>query len=64
MNKKELIGIIVACVVAIVIVIVVTVRTPTNNDSGVSFADPNLEAAVREAIAYPRIPSTHQTLTR
>ena len=51
MNKKKLIGIIGACVVVIVVVVAVALRTPTgngaptDNDTGVAFTDPNLEAA-------------------
>ena len=57
MNKKKLIGIIVACVVVVVVVVAVVLRppagngAPTDNDTEVTFADPNLEAAIREAVA-------------
>jgi hypothetical protein len=58
-NKKKLIGIIGACVVVIVVVVAVALRTPTgngaptDNDTGVAFTDPNLEAAIREAVGIP-----------
>jgi hypothetical protein len=56
MNKKKLTGIIVACVVVIIVVVAVVARTPTDNDTGVAFVDPELEAAIRQAIAIPEGP--------
>jgi internalin A len=59
MNKKKLIGIIAACVVVIVVIVAVVLRppagngAPTDNDTEVTFADPNLEAAIREAVGIP-----------
>jgi len=53
MNRKKLIGVIVACVAVIVVVVAVVVHTLGDNDAEVAFADPNLEAAVREAIGIP-----------
>jgi len=45
MSKKKLAGIIVGCIVVVVVIVIVAMR-----GSMVTFADPNLEAAVRETI--------------
>jgi Leucine-rich repeat (LRR) protein len=50
MNRKKLIGIIIACIVVVIVVVVATRPAPG------PFADANLEAAVREAIEIPEGP--------
>jgi hypothetical protein len=56
MNRKKLIGTIVACAIVIGVVTAVAVRMPTKNNSGVAFADPKLEGVVRETIDIPEGP--------
>lgn len=56
MSKKKLAGIIVACVVVVVVVVLVALRTPTEEDRPLVFADANLEATIREAIDIPQGP--------
>jgi internalin A len=48
MNKKKLAGIIVGCIVVVIVIVVADVRGPM-----VTFADPNIEAAVRLEIGKP-----------
>ena len=48
MSKKQLAGIIAGCIVVVIVIVIVAVRTPTG-----IFADPNLEAAVRDYIGKP-----------
>jgi hypothetical protein len=48
MSKKKLAGIIVGCVVVLALIVIATVRGPM-----VTFADPNIEAAVRLEIGKP-----------
>ena len=52
MSRKNLVAIIVVCIV--VIIVAVAIRTqaelPTLDDPVVTFADPNLEAAIRKAL--------------
>ena len=48
MSKKQLAGIIVGCIVVVIVIVIVAVRGPT-----VTFADPNIEAAIRLEIGKP-----------
>jgi Leucine-rich repeat (LRR) protein len=52
-NRKKLIGIIVACAIVIGVATAVAIRTPTKNDPEVAFADPKLEGVVRQTIDIP-----------
>ncbi len=61
MSRKKLIGIVAACVIVVIVVVVISLsgRGPT-----VTFPDPNLEIAVREALNKPSGPIRVSELAR
>ncbi|MEE8637263.1 MAG: hypothetical protein V3T04_03955, partial [Dehalococcoidia bacterium] len=52
MSRKNLAAIIAVCVVVIIVAVVIRAQAepPTVADAVVTFADPNLEAAIRETL--------------
>lgn len=53
MNKSKLIAVIVVFVIVVVVVVVAAIHMGPKEDPEVTFADPKLEATVREAIDVP-----------
>jgi Leucine-rich repeat (LRR) protein len=47
MNRKKLLGIVAACIIVVAVVLVISL---SGRGSVVSFSDPNLETAIREAL--------------
>jgi internalin A len=56
MNKNKFIAVIVACVIVVVVVVAAAIHMGPKEDPEVTFADPKLEATVRETIDIPEGP--------